>query len=314
MRSRSPAKPLTASPHRMIAHHMRRALKELDRVARHPEAGSVHDLRVALRRSRTMAAGIDELDSSNDARPVKKMTRKLFRRLGKLRDMHVMRSRLTKLREEDEPLRGKLLSHLRKRVKRFEAKASRALERFDRNRWKKLTRRMGRCANSVVSEGPETRRVAAASLEEALTAHRIALRSNSQADWHAVRAAWKRFRYITEGFLPSFYTRWADSLKQLQDALGEAHDLNVFGEYLRARAKLDAAKIERWRHGVARERAALLDSYREKMTGKKALWRVWRKQLEQPPAVAPERGDSTTGPALVTSSASPAKAARHAAA
>ena len=46
--------------------------------------------------------------------------------------------------------------------------------------------------------------------------------------YHRLRIAIKRFRYIVENFLPLQHAAWSDDLKQVQDLLGEVHDLDVW--------------------------------------------------------------------------------------
>ena len=62
---------------------------------------------------------------------------------------------------------------------------------------------------------------------EARELHRRALRNRSQLAFHQLRIGLKRFRYIVENFLPDQHAAWSDDLKELQDLLGEVHDLDV---------------------------------------------------------------------------------------
>ena len=57
--------------------------------------------------------------------------------------------------------------------------------------------------------------------------HKHALRTRSQVGWHELRIGIKRFRYTVENFLPRQHALWGDDLKELQDLLGEVHDLDV---------------------------------------------------------------------------------------
>jgi len=64
---------------------MERALKELEKVRTSPEPDAVHDLRVALRRCRSVAAVMEEVDPDRSWREMRKLGRKLFGQLGDLR-------------------------------------------------------------------------------------------------------------------------------------------------------------------------------------------------------------------------------------
>jgi len=48
-----------------------------------------------------------------------------------------------------------------------------------------------------------------------------------QGAYHSSRIGLKKFRYIVELFLPALYREWAADLKEMQDLLGEVHDLDV---------------------------------------------------------------------------------------
>src|SRR5260370_14966077 len=73
-----------------LFHWMHRAAKEADRVRTDFSADAVHDLRVALRRCRSMASVLAEVVPIPYWQAVKKASRKLFRRPGDLRDTQVM--------------------------------------------------------------------------------------------------------------------------------------------------------------------------------------------------------------------------------
>jgi CHAD domain-containing protein len=76
---------------------MERVLVECDRAAAGFDAEAVHDLRVALRRCRSLADGLMAIDPDSSWKDMKKAGRKLFRALGELRDMQVMQEWIEKL-------------------------------------------------------------------------------------------------------------------------------------------------------------------------------------------------------------------------
>ena len=77
---------------------MARVLEECDHAAADFSADSVHDLRVALRRCHSVADGLIAIDPHPDWKAMKKAGRRLFRRLGELRDVQIMMEWIVKLR------------------------------------------------------------------------------------------------------------------------------------------------------------------------------------------------------------------------
>jgi hypothetical protein len=115
---------------------------------------------------------------------------------------------------------------------------------------------------------------------EARELQRQALRNRSQAALHRLRIGIKRFRYTVENFLPELHKRWSDDLKQLQDWLGEVHDLDVlWGTAFQIKAFPDIEARTRWRTTIADERTRRINKYRERMIGRQSLWQVWRAEL-----------------------------------
>ena len=86
-----------------FVHWMERVLLECERVSAEPGADAVHDLRVALRRCRSMADGLMVIDPSPSWRQMKRAGGRLFRGLGALRDTQVITERLHELIPGDDP-------------------------------------------------------------------------------------------------------------------------------------------------------------------------------------------------------------------
>ena len=109
-----------------------------------------------------------------------------------------------------------------------------------------------------------------------------ALRNRSQVALHTLRIAIKRFRYIVENFLPVEHKAWSKDLKEIQDVLGEVHDLDVlWAMSLSCRVFSDTASRKRWHTRILEERNKRIARYREKMVGPISLWQVWRAGLPQ---------------------------------
>ena len=287
---------------------MERVLVECDRAAAGFEADPVHDLRVALRRCRSLADGLMAIDPDSSWKDMKKAGRKLFRALGELRDMQVMAEWIEKLSvagdsgaigdaptlaqrtrkdgapagdpDWGDPVVVKLLSHVRAREAECKQRAFKDLHQFDRKQWREWSRTLPRRAARVRPGSVVYLHLALEKWTAAYDLHKRALRTRSQVGWHQLRIGIKRFRYTVENFLPRQHALWGDDLKELQDLLGEVHDLDVlWGTAVEIMAFPDAESRKRWREKLNVERGKRIERYREKMVGRESLWRVWRAEL-----------------------------------
>ena len=97
-----------------------------------------------------------------------------------------------------------------------------------------------------------------------------------------LRIGIKRFRYIVENFLPRQHALWGADLKEVQDILGEIHDLDVLWHTaLQLHAFPDDGARSRWHDKIVDQRNRRLDRYRQRMTGRQSLWQQWRLELPQ---------------------------------
>ncbi|HXZ18857.1 MAG TPA: CHAD domain-containing protein [Candidatus Acidoferrales bacterium] len=259
---------------------MQRVPREVRLAARHPGADTIHDLRVALRRCRSMAAGLAEVDPDPSWNEMRKASRKLFRRLGDLRDLQVLQDWVNRLSDENDPVRQALGEVFSAREPELKAHVSKAFGAFDRAQWTLWSRTLPDRARRLVPDGLVAQHLALQRWEEARALHRRALRNRNPTSWHALRIGIKRFRYTAENFLPGKYVSWAEDLKHIQDLLGDVHDLDVLSNSLReAGPALDDAAEVRWRAAIDHERTPRLDDYRARMAGRSSLWSIWRAGL-----------------------------------
>ncbi len=120
-------------------------------------------------------------------------------------------------------------------------------------------------------------REALARLNDAVALYQKARKSGSSLAWHRTRIGIKKFRYVVENFLPHRYEAWANDLKQMQDLLGEVHDLDVLrADIKKESAKLAPAEVSAWFEKIAAERKKRLDDFRSKTSDKNSPWLVWR--------------------------------------
>src|SRR5208337_1456263 len=314
--NRKPAKP---KPKLGLRAWMERVLVECDRAAAGFDADAVHDLRVALRRCRSLADGLMAIDPDSSWKDMKKAGRKLFQALGELRDMQVMQEWIEMLgvagdsaatgdaptlaqrtRKDGapagdpipgDPISGdpvviRLLRHVHAREAECKQRAFKDLHQFDRKQWRQWTGALPQRAARVRPGSVVYLHLALEKWTGAYDLHKRALRTGSQASWHALRIGIKRFRYTVENFLPRQHELWGADLKELQDLLGEVHDLDVLWALAVASdvsAFPDVESHNRWREKLNAERAKRIERYREKMVGRQSLWRVWRAELPSGP-------------------------------
>jgi CHAD domain-containing protein len=256
---------------------MSRVLGRVGRVQRDFDVDEVHDLRVAIRRCRTMADALTEVNPSPGWRKLKKAGGPMFHALGDLRDTQVMRDWIKKLGSAGDPVRTYMLRLLFRRERECRGAAARALDAFDRKDWKKLARKLGPKAHFFPLESVVFQRLALARLNRAAELYQQARRRRSSAAWHRLRIAIKRFRYVVDNFLPHRYEVWADDLKRIQDLLGEVHDLDVLRAALRRNAPhLDSEAMATWYTKIDAERKSRLAELQSKLAGSQSLWLTWR--------------------------------------
>jgi exopolyphosphatase/guanosine-5'-triphosphate,3'-diphosphate pyrophosphatase len=259
---------------------MERVLDECDRASLDFSADAVHDLRVALRRCRSIADGLRVIDPDPAWKEMKKAGRQLFRELGELRDAQVMEEWVRSLGDPNDPVTNALLQFLANREAQLKQQAAVALQDFDRKQWRRWIASLPRRAARMRPGSTVFKHLALERWTEAYQLHRRALHTRSQVAFHRLRIGLKRFRYIVENFLPEQHVAWKDDLKDLQDLLGEVHDLDVlWSTALQVNAFPDAESRSKWYARIIEERTRRIEKYRSKMLGKTSLWPVWRAQL-----------------------------------
>lgn len=260
---------------------MNRVLEMADQGGDKWDSDSVHDLRVALRRCRTMADALSEVNPSPSWKKLKKSTRGLFQALGLLRNTQVAKEWVKKLGAAKDPLRKRLLKDLDDKEKEAQKIAEKTLAQFDRKEWKKWSRKFPPKAAFFPVESVVFQRLALAKLNEAVELYQRARKVRSAAAWHGLRIGLKGFRYILENFLPARYERSSKELKRMQDILGEVHDLDVLRPLVRKQASgLDPKILEGWMEKIERERKSRLEEFRTKTIDKESYWVFWHKGLE----------------------------------
>ena len=298
-----------------LRYWMLRVLDECENVSADFSADPVHDLRVALRRCRSMADGMIDMDPDRSWKAMKKAGKPLFQRLGDLRDVQIMMEWIEKLEqkvreraqqqsavafategipvapstEQGQPGASELhhdaaaqtLMHILKaRESEHKNDARLALDKFDRKQWRQWSHSLPQRAARIRPGSPVFKHLALERWTEARQLHNRAMRSRSAVALHTLRIGIKRFRYIVENFLPAEHDAWSNDLKHMQDLLGEVHDLDILWATANScHAFPDEGSRNLWHGRITEERSKRIEEYREKTTGPGSLWNVWRQGL-----------------------------------
>ncbi|MBV8811944.1 MAG: CHAD domain-containing protein [Acidobacteriaceae bacterium] len=266
-----------------LGYWMQAVLDLSARVAGDFSSDPVHDLRTALRRCRSLADGIRAFDPDPAWKKMRRSGKQLFSSLGNLRDIHVMLDWVGKLSSSHDLVSKDLGAFLSAEEEKAKTAATVALAHFDRKQWKVWASVLPRRAARITIDSPIFAHLALERWQQAHELHRQALRNRSRVGFHRLRIGLKRLRYTLENFLPRLYGGWGEDLKQLQDLLGDVHDLDVLWQAaVRVKVFRDSETRERWHTRVQEERSRRLEGYRQKMLGVQSCWPVWRSSLPAP--------------------------------
>ena len=278
--------PTAAAKKSGLGYWMAEVLKETHKVASGFDEDAVHDLRVALRRCRSIAEGLHAIDPDPAWKKMRKAGKELFSSLGELRDSHVMMKWVEKLGPADDPVTQKLLDHCKSQEQTSKVHAGESLQNFDRQQWQSWSKSLPGRTNRVRPGSAPFQSIALERWAEARYLHSRALRNRSKTAWHRLRIGVKKFRYVIENFLPGVHQLVNDGLKEIQDLLGEIHDLDVLWETaLRGGFLASVEDRQRWQDRIRGEREVRIGQYRKKMMGPDSLWLQWRAALPPDEAV-----------------------------
>jgi CHAD domain-containing protein len=278
----------------VLAQFLKRVLREHSNARAELAPDPVHDLRVALRRCRTLAEGFLTLDDHRDWRRMRKAAKKLQTGLSGLRDTQVMAGEIRQFRLTGRGA-GKVVAQS---IERDQMKARRdarkALKDFPRKRWRRWRRRLPGRAQRLGATPVTFARLVLERVREAEARERRWRSSGSRVAAHRLRIAVKHFRYTVQSFLPEQYAAWEKDLKRMQDALGELHDLDVLRAWLLQIAKvelLEKKTLHEWLGRIASARQERVERYKKTVSaggkssqrGPRAAlrWDGWRHEVER---------------------------------
>jgi CHAD domain-containing protein len=256
--------------------------------------GPVHDLRVALRRCRSLAEVFSDLNPHPKWRYLRNACKDLLKGLAELRDTQVTEEWVLRLGLEKGPAGAPLTSSLEVERRHARRSARRALKNFSAKRWKRWSRRLPERAERISVSEAHFARLALRRLAQARERERHWRQSRSRQAAHHLRIALKRFRYLVESFLPEQRGAWSVDLKRLQGLLGVIHDLDVLRQRLLPMFRTEEAAGEtrdRWLAKIDRARDEAVEKYWQAIVLKSAsrrpgaasrtVWDRWEKKLRQ---------------------------------
>lgn len=271
-----------ASPERKLglSYWMPRVLKEVKKAGKGMDVKHVHDLRTSLRRCLAIEEVFAEFDSHPDWKRMRKAGKKLLKHVGGLRDSQVLLDWLERLEIAKSDLGKALAESIRREQDACKAEAMEATEGFHSHKWKSWMEVLVTREKSLVPESLAFEYVALERWQKAYQRHRFAVRSRSATGYHRLRVGLKEFRYTVENFLPGFDAQWGGELKQLQDLLGEVHDLDVlWAKVTRGNPAADRAARTVWKAELDQQKKQRIAQYLARTTGKHSLWHGWRAAL-----------------------------------
>lgn len=253
---------------------------QLDLMTRH-EAGSragediesVHQMRVATRRMRSLFMLIGAAYKPNTVDKFSRDLRRIARALGRIRDLDVLILDLETFRSSlpagDQAALDQVIDQLESRRSEYRV-ALNAL--FDSEFYARFLRRFSRFCNkpgrgakplAKLEEPHQARHMLPILLHERLArvrAYDTALPAADSAILHALRVEFKQLRYALEYFQPLLgktANGFLRDAKEMQEILGRINDIVVFSNYMSAFKKLKPEQTEVVRGYLANRDQAL---------------------------------------------------------
>jgi len=220
---------------------------------RDPE--ELHDLRVAVRRTRSLLRAATGVLPETDRRTLRDELRWLAELTSPVRDLDVLAEDLPSLAKRLSPELGTALPELRAELDSARVAAvSRLSDAIRSDRYVRLQRTWQHCGRIYVVQGdvPESALRPAGDVADEMVLRserrmrrigRRAVRSDDLTHWHDLRKALKQFRYVLAEVSPLYpadtFRTVRSELPELQDLLGRLQDHHVQAELV-AGVGLDA--------------------------------------------------------------------------
>ena len=227
-----------------------RVMRTRTDAVRDEDADGVHDLRVASRRLRAILAEHKDLFDNRAVRKVRKRARRVTRALGRPRELDVSIEVALRLRNGLHGPARYAASHLLRQLRTQRDGESSAIaktaDRVDSPKFRKAVK-------TLLNSGPKPGKLdfgrAARSLRKryraVVAAHVAWQQGGTDESLHALRIEFKKLRYTCEiyrGINGGHLDNFIASLKEVQESIGEWHDLCVLRDYASEAAPSAPAK------------------------------------------------------------------------
>ena len=262
-----PTDPVAEAGRKIFAGQVRRMRRQEAGSRSGEDIESVHRMRVAIRRMRSLLKLIPDYYQGGTVSKLEKGLRDVARALGGIRDLDVL---ILDLENYASALPPEQLADMQAIIgqldRRRQNRRTRLNELFDSKGYTRFLRQLRRFAKTpgkgarrvkVRSAPHQLRHVLPLLLHQRMAqvkAYDVVLPASDINDLHELRVEFKQLRYAVEFFRPvlgASADRFLQSVRAMQEFLGRIQDISVFMEAVSRLKKLSP------------EQAALLDDYRE---------------------------------------------------
>ena len=286
--------PMGEAGRKILAYHFERMLLNEPGSRRGEDIECVHDMRVATRRMRSALRVFEDVYKPGATKPIIAGLRRTGRALGAVRDMDVFIERIEAYQQSLDPEQAESLNSLLTACQSQQAAARENLiTELDHKAFKKFVRTFAeflQTPGTGVSKhdltGPTAFRVKHIvprliyERYEVVRAYEDIIAGAPIETLHALRIEFKRLRYLLEFFrevLGPEAEQVIEETKIIQDHLGDMHDFEVAGAFLkqftripkkvkgkkRRKAQQDLEQVVRYMELQAAQKQALIDTFPE---------------------------------------------------
>jgi CHAD domain-containing protein len=256
------------------------------------ETDGVHDMRVAIRRLRSLMADFAEIFDSRPVKRVRKHLKKSAASLGQIRDQDVYIKALKKLhgKVKDQPHAHEVTRLIDRSRERRDDAYKKITKPLSRSSLDDLKDQFDEAIDSALDQKglshhadltKAARRAVTERLDYLVQLGRHIYEPGDQKGLHKLRIAVKRLRYSLEAFAPVLdcdLEARAEQVAELQSLLGDVHDCDVWRDRLGKRLKkLEKKRKDSLAHMkvLSMVLSALVKRRSRRYRAALALWTKW---------------------------------------